>query len=171
MWSRAVGGVALVSLIGCGRIGFDGPGERDAAAIDDAALGDSAAPDGAQAACKNDPRYRAAAGLTSTYRLSAIDRSWADAKADCELDGARLAIIDDAVEASSALIGDWVDLTDSAREGEWVTSRGDLAPFLVWAAGEPDGGTAENCGRLDDSVNAFQDRGCEDTRDYSCECE
>jgi len=45
------------------------------------------------------------------------------------------------------------------------------ATFLPWSAGQPDGGLGENCARLDDSLDAYEDRACSDTRDYSCECE
>lgn len=57
----------------------------------------------------------------------------------------------------------------SATEGTWLTVRGTPATYLPWIVGEPDGGTAQNCGRT--SSTGFEARECIDLRDYVCECE
>ncbi|HEY5939060.1 MAG TPA: C-type lectin domain-containing protein [Kofleriaceae bacterium] len=163
MWHLAI----LVAFAGCGRIGFDT--SQDAATQPDAS--DATRPDVPAGACANDPRYVEVAGLPSRYKTVALDVSWNDAREDCAADGAYLTIPDDALEAASDAIGDWIGITDEVEEGTWMTLEGVPATFLPWQPGQPDGGVGENCARLDDGLDQLEDRACTDTRDYSCECE
>ena len=82
-------------------------------------------------------------------------------------DGADLWVFDDVVE-QSAFTGDWIGITDELTENVWRTVDGTVASFLPFLAGEPDGGTDENC--LRNESNGFEDRECTDQRDYVCEC-
>lgn len=156
----------LLGLAGCGRIGFDGradaglrPDAGDANPVDVPAAG----------VCADDARYVAVAGLPHRYRTVAVERSWDQARTDCAADGAYLAIPDDALEAGSEAIRDWVGITDAVQDGVWLTLDGVPATFLPWLPGQPDGGPTENCARLED--DQLEDRECTDLRDYSCECE
>jgi hypothetical protein len=110
-------------------------------------------------------------GAGNSYRIVVGDASWLDANAACIAEGAHLPIVDDAIEAANGQIGDWIGITDVAVEDEWRTLRGDIATYLPWASGEPDGGTLENCGRLDDASGLFEARDCASLRDFSCECD
>ena len=162
-------GFVVTLGLGCGRIGFGVSEPTDGSSGDsiDGPGGDAGFLDG-PAACLTNPSYVTVGGLTSKYKPGGIDLSWPAAKAACEADGAYLPILDDAAEANNSIIGDWVGITDVAVEGVWMTVKGDPAPFEPWEPGEPDGGTTENCGRLED--NQLESRDCADTRDYSCEC-
>jgi hypothetical protein len=171
-----VRGLAIViALSSCGRIGFDPgtPVDVDARSSDGNGANDAsdAPSDGPPSACQTDARYRNIAGLTSRYRTVAVDLPWDAARSDCEADGAHLTILDDANEAASNAVGDWVGITDETQEGTWRTIKGGVATFLPWQSGQPDGNTTENCARLDDTTNELEDRACTDSRDYSCECE
>lgn len=123
------------------------------------------------AACTSNAMYVVIAALPHTYKqVTGRTITWDDAVADCAADEAYLVILDDQAEAA-ALGTDWVGITDRGVEGTWITVRGDPAPFEPWDAGEPSGGTAQNCARLDDTTNLLEARACTDTRNFSCECE
>ena len=163
----------VVVLAGCGRLGFAELDDRDSGATGDGGPGDGSmvldSHDADQpAACATNPEYVVGDNGTR-YRQLALFKSWDDAQAFCELDGAHLPIIDDAMEAQESLINDWVGITDVLVEGEWRTVKGNLATFLPWGAGEPAGGTTDNCGRIDNS-GVLEARECIDARDFSCEC-
>jgi hypothetical protein len=164
-------GALLLFACGCGRIGFATGSEAidasDAPRADAGAPGDDG-PRDANAACQANPAYVAVGGLAHTYRQPAALITWDEARLDCANDGAFLAVMNDAMEAA-ALDGDWIGLTDVEVEGVWLTVNGEPAPYLAWVAGEPDGGTAENCARND--TLGFEARACTDLRDYVCECE
>lgn len=116
-------------------------------------------------ACLTNPAYTTMG--TSRYREGAPAVTWAAARADCVADGADLWVPNNATE-QNAWTGDWIGITDMATEGTWLTVDGTPATFLPWDLLQPDGGTAENCGRS--SGSGFEDRDCADGRDYVCEC-
>lgn len=166
---------ALVAAAGCGRLGFDTTPAVDATLDEDApsdATTDTATPDALldapTAACLSNTAYVAVGGQAHRYRQVTAAATWDAARQACSTDGAYLWIPDDAGEAN-ALDGDWIGITDAAIEGTWLTVRGDTATYLPWLAGEPDGGSSENCGRTDGT--GFEARECVDVRDYVCECE
>lgn len=114
------------------------------------------------------------AGYTSygghCYKKYDPGQTWAQARATCQADGADLAIINDGAEnaflatlfsTSDALI----NYTDSAVEGTFVW--GDpSATYSNWAAGEPNGGAAIDCGTIWKSgtpANAIADYSCNGT--------
>lgn len=164
----------LLLAAGCGRLGFDLPGEGEdgppAEAGADPPADGTAPGDGAAGACRTNALYVSRGALPHRYRTVASNLSWVQARTACGDDGAYLAIPDDAAEAA-LLDGDWMGLTDAAVEGQWLTVFGAPAPFLPWAAGEPDGGVTENCARLDDNTLLLEARACADMRDYICECD
>jgi hypothetical protein len=163
----------LFALAGCGRLGFAELDDRDSGATGDGGPGDGSAGDAIDApdqpaACATNPQYLLGDNGVRYHQL-ALFRTWDQAQEICAAEGAHLPIIDDAMEAQESLINDWVGITDVLVEGEWRTVKGDLATFLPWAAGEPGGGTTDNCGRIDNS-GVLEARECIDLRDFSCEC-
>ncbi len=162
----------LTLLAGCGRIAFDVVDQAS-----DAPAGDGPDTDGAPSdapsdgptvrACHTDSRYQSAAGLANTYREGVPLVTFAQARADCMLDGADLWVVESFVE-QIAFTGDWTGITDEATEDTWLKLDGTPATYLPFLALEPDGGTEENCIRTDTS--GFEDRECTDLRDYVCEC-
>jgi hypothetical protein len=65
----------------------------------------------------------------------------------------------------------WINATDDAAEGVWLTVLGTPAPFLPWAAAEPEGGTERNCARFMDGPRQLEARRCADLRTWTCECD
>lgn len=66
----------------------------------------------------------------------------------------------------------WLGATDEAGEGSWSRLRhgaGTLAlSFESWAAGQPDGGSAENCVEMW-TTGKWNDAPCGDSKVYACE--
>jgi hypothetical protein len=158
----------IVVLTGCGRIGFDPFGSAPIDAASDGAPIDVVDADTTIRACLTSPLYATRQGLTSRYREGTTLIGWDAAQEECLAEGAHLWVPNTALEAMT-LTGDWVGITDEATEGTYLTVTGVPATYLPWAAGEPDGGTAENCVRNADIV--FEDRACTDLRDFVCECD
>lgn len=164
--------VWVLLVAGCGRFGFEPVRVEDAGdgRIDSTA--DASTADASTAACLNNVGYTPVTGLQNTYRVSTIpDTTWNNARANCLADGADLIVYDDANELMRVPSGDWLGLTDQVTEDTFVTVRGAVATFLPWQAGEPDGGTVENCVRLDDSTSTFADRSCNEVHNWVCECQ
>lgn len=168
MWRAAL---ALLVVAGCGRLGFDVvPQVVDSGGGDGATDGpqtDGLATDTPKPACQTSGAYVAANGLTNLYREVTLGESFANARADCVADEADLWVVESTLE-QNAFTGDWTGITDEAAENVWRKLDGTVATFLPFAAGEPDGGTVENCIRTDSG--GFEDRDCADLRDYVCEC-
>ncbi len=81
-------------------------------------------------------------------------RTWVDAEASCEAQGATLTVIEDAAENAfvwqefrARVGGDyWLGASDLAAEGAWVWADGAPMLFEDWAPGEPnDAGGNEDC--------------------------
>ena len=66
----------------------------------------------------------------------------------------------------------WIDLTDIANEGDWVTHDGSTPNNPNWALRAPNGGTNENCGyHYKDAVTGaivFDDTNCNLLSDGWC---
>ena len=97
------------------------------------------------------------------------------AKANCQAIGGHLALVSSAEELAAVQtfiksegLGSrndvWVDGSDAAQEGVWLTSDGKVMTYLGWTFKEPNGGQNancmmlfgievwdENCNRVDDS--------------------
>jgi hypothetical protein len=162
----------LILMTGCGRISFDILGDDvPGDASNDGSAGDAlvdAPPDAITVrACHSDGRYETFPGLTNTYREGAALVSWSQARLDCMADDADLWVVESALE-QNAFTGDWTGITDDVVENEWRKLDGTLATFLPFQVGEPDGGNSDNCIRTDNA--GFEDRSCNDLRDYVCEC-
>ena len=159
-----------------------------AAAAPDAATIDAAAPDAGVLICPLG--YAPINGSATQYRVVEVNVTWAIAAADCndddDLSGAangrtHLVVVGDNAEKialTNQFSGNtWVGLTDIAVEGtfQWVTDEPTNGFPVVgqrppWDAGDPDGGTSENCVRFKNSFD-FEDKPCTDTDSYVCECD
>ena len=67
-----------------------------------------------------------------------------------------------------------VDGTDEAVEGDWKfsTTFNFEEPRIVWAGGQHDGGTAQNCLNFDKTDGTFADAACQTVHnDYAVICE
>jgi hypothetical protein len=128
------------------------------------------------------------AGATGSYRQCLVSKAYADARADCQANGADLVVFDDATEynafAAAAVAGkilqnSTIGYTDAAVEGTWVWVTnvsgyvpGPAAPF--WHPGEPnnayDWGTGhdEDCAQLM-SNGRVNDIRCSAQLGYICE--
>ena len=124
--------------------------------------------------------------MSHPHRYKVVDTlvTWATARDACAAEGAYLAIPDNDEEAAAIAVHDegWIGLTDVAAEGMWVTVRGQFAPYLSWAPGEPDDDTTEeptgqDCANLYGTMGTdfarFDDTYCTMVRvhAYVCECE
>jgi len=73
--------------------------------------------------------------------------------------------------SSNAFIG----LNDIASEGVFVWDNGDPTVYLNWSAGEPNGGSLENCVELSYAGNGWNDIPCGESRlvivEYDCDVE
>ena len=166
--------LAFTLLSGCGRISFetvrvaDPDASGDGTGEIDGPPGDGPVDTLAVRACLTEPAYVTSAGLANTYREGVETVTWLQARANCMAEDADLWVVESSLE-QNAFTGDWTGITDDANENTWVMLDGSVATFLPFLAGQPDGGNAENCIRVDSL--GFEDRACTDLRDYVCECQ
>ena len=176
--------------------GSDGPERVDGRARDaripDGPPGVDAKVDArpADAAGECPPGYEVLGASLTHYRIvDSPTAAWDAAAADCNDDDdeaiytghTHLAVIGDEVERlgiTPSFSGNrWVGLTDAVTEGTflWVTAE-DTGGYPVvgqeppWDAGDPDGGTTENCVRFKTSFG-FEDKVCTAAMAYLCECD
>ena len=101
----------------------------------------------------------------------------AAAREACAARGSRLLVLDDADEQSFvAALGAgryWMDLSDEATEGAFVTGDGATPPFLGWGEGQPDNaGDNEDCVELnvgDPAAPFWNDLPCDHPIGFACE--
>jgi len=101
------------------------------------------------------------------------------AESTCSGQSSHLAIADDAAEASAlatAIRVDpstpyfWDGLTDQGHEGTWLTIKNQTPSYMMWAPGQPNGGTSANCALMTGGL--VYDWGCSAYRyPFACECE
>lgn len=125
------------------------------------------------------PSFAALPGTTGhLYYLFTTPSDFTTQRSACAAQGTTtyLAIPDDAAElqaivALAAQPAVWVGLTDQVVEGTFMTVRGMPAPFLPWAAGQPDDKPpGEDCvAALPDST--LDDQQCSNSLRAVCECE
>ncbi|MFX0015750.1 MAG: NosD domain-containing protein [Promethearchaeota archaeon] len=83
------------------------------------------------------------------YHLLPFDRTWADAKADCEARGGHLVTITSPQE--NAMVTEllsgysaWIGLTDENTEREWQWVTGEAVTYTNWGWGQPDDSDGED---------------------------
>jgi len=137
---------------------------------------DASPPDAMPDAASCPSGYAPAAVGTSMYRTVAGFSSWTSAEADCEDDGpgTHLVVIDDAAENAAVddmLFGNlWLGLSDRVTEGSFLAVTGGAAPFLAWAAFQPDDFLGQDCVSMNENAR-YSDVDCGSLRGYVCECD
>ena len=105
----------------------------------------------------------------SCYRLLLGSVTQSTAQANCLAIGGSLALVSSAAELAVAQAfiqaeglgptnGVWVDGSDAAQEGTWLTYNGDVMAYLGWTG--PNGGANANCMRL--HGQDVSDENCDD---------
>ena len=118
--------------------------------------------------------YAAAGTSTSLYRVSANDRSWVDAQAECAADVAgatHLVVVSSATESDfiKTKLG-WVGLSDRATEGTFVNVTNEPNDYRPWISGQPDNGSGnENCVQM--KAGGLDDDQCGNAHVFVCECD
>jgi hypothetical protein len=178
--ARFVRCLLLVVNGSCGRIHFSQSSADGGVGIADTARVDTARVDAPRLSLDAGecPAGYLVAGA-SCYRpvIDAMPQpTWLEAETLCEADavGAHLVVIDDATEAQvvdalANIVDHYIGASDLVNEGTFVTVTGQALGYSVWLAGEPNGGTVENCLVFDSDVRRLSDLICTDTDDYVCE--
>lgn len=90
----------------------------------------------------------------------------------CRALGAHLATISTVGENSfvTGLVsaGTYIGMDDDEEEGVWTWRDGTPFSYSNWRSDQPNGGTSENCGEIDQQ-SVWWDRECAATRHYICE--
>ncbi|PSN53543.1 Hemolymph lipopolysaccharide-binding protein [Blattella germanica] len=134
------------------------------------------------------PFYERVRGM-GFYKLHTQSKTWKEAKAICEREGAHLAIMNSAEEVAllqefrrrlPRLHGNGLDdlvylgFNDIQTEGVWVTIFNEplyLTGYTNWELGEPNNGTNENCGCIVLTSGRIHDCLCSDVIPFFCELE
>ncbi len=114
------------------------------------------------------------------FLFCATPRSWADAQADCDGWGYRLADVEDSTEnlwiwsqAELVRAGNawWLGLNDRDIEGTFAWESGSTAAYREWRAGEPNNfNSNEDCGKYHiNGGGLWNDANCADAILYICE--
>jgi len=125
----------------------------------------------ADAWCAADAKCQLGRVGTRTVLACKAPVTFAEAQAFCRDRGAQLLLPLDEAEskAAGALLGtQWMDLSDTATEGTFLTSLESAPTWTNWASGEPnDSGGAQDCGvvRAD---GTWDDTGCDRKQDFAC---
>ena len=110
-----------------------------------------------------------------SYFISRNEKTWHQAKQDCELNGGHLVTISDAGEDNFVLSlissgSYWIGLTDEAQEGifRWITNE-PLA-YMNWCPGEPSNSNNEDYGEINGcSFGKWNDQNITSVRKYILE--
>ena len=113
----------------------------------------------------------------SFYKIYSTSLNYGDAKAQCESDGAFLAIPRSKTENDffASLIPNeqfWIGINDIEQEGSFVAVNGQEVSWTNWGPGEPNGGTNENAVEIRMEMNwngnLWNDRSASDTLKFVC---
>jgi serine/threonine protein kinase/formylglycine-generating enzyme required for sulfatase activity len=83
-----------------------------------------------------------------SYKFFPQQISWKEAKAQCEAMGGHLIVIESTEENAFAaklvenmgMKDSWIGITDEAREGSWLSVKGEALPYSNWYGGQPNNG-------------------------------
>jgi hypothetical protein len=111
------------------------------------------------------------------YLFCEQNRTWSVAKGECAQYGYSLVSIDDATENQwvyNTAVGYsssrwWMGINDLTVEGYWDWD-GAYTDFEMWATGDPNGGSGENCGLFNEYGNeSWSDASCSTSIYFVCE--
>uniref|UniRef100_A0AAZ1XFF6 C-type lectin domain-containing protein n=2 Tax=Oreochromis aureus TaxID=47969 RepID=A0AAZ1XFF6_OREAU len=112
----------------------------------------------------------------SLYQVSSEKKSWQESRQDCLQKGAHLMIINSQEEqnfVNQFKKNLWIGLTDSQTEGTWKWVDGTRTSTSYWNRrnGEPNGGTQQNCGEIDNynAEDSWNDAPCSNRQFWICE--
>uniref|UniRef100_A0AAZ1X1E0 C-type lectin domain-containing protein n=1 Tax=Oreochromis aureus TaxID=47969 RepID=A0AAZ1X1E0_OREAU len=112
----------------------------------------------------------------SLYQVSSVRKSWEESRQDCLQKGADLMIINSREEqnfVNQFKKNLWIGLTDSQTEGTWKWVDGTRTSTSYWNRrnGEPNGGTQQNCGEIDNynAEDSWNDAPCSNGQFWVCE--
>jgi hypothetical protein len=110
---------------------------------------------------------------TDRFVLCDAGAPWAEAVAACAADGATLHVPrsqaeNDFVWDLGTWAGDavWIDLTDAAEAGTWVSSTGAAPPWNGWDDGQPD--SDGDCALVRESTGGWAASDCAVARPFLC---
>jgi len=116
------------------------------------------------------------------YLLATSESGWVQADTSCFAWGGRLATIGSAIEhtrvtsqatGKGSINGIWIGYNDIDIEDTFVWVSGQTPGYVNWHVVEPNGGAAENCGRLgktsSDSQRRWVDAPCNEQNARLCE--
>jgi hypothetical protein len=114
-----------------------------------------------------------------SYLFCQDTKTWPDALAACQSAGMSLLSINDAQEEMWVYgVADmfsteksWMGINDTMNDGDFVWANGDPVTYTDWEAGEPNGGTGENCGQINRFYPGFgwNDEPCDFMLRFVCE--
>jgi hypothetical protein len=55
----------------------------------------------------------------------------------------------------------WIGMSDLKKEGAWIWNSNNPVTYTNWNAGEPNGGTNENCGHYINNLATWNDIFCD----------
>jgi hypothetical protein len=106
------------------------------------------------------------------YIVNRTATTWAAAQSTCKSSGGNLAIVNNGSENyyiySITQTAVWMGANDNATEGSFVWADGTAMSFSAFAAGEPNGGTSENCIQMT-PTGYWNDLSCSESRAFVCE--
>ncbi|CAI5679842.1 unnamed protein product [Oreochromis niloticus] len=112
----------------------------------------------------------------SLYQVSSEQKSWQESRQDCLQKGSDLMIINSREEqnfVNQLKKHLWIGLTDLETEGTWKWVDGTQSSTSYWNRrnGEPNGGTEQNCGEIDNynSEDSWNDAPCSNRQFWICE--
>jgi len=165
----------LAALAGCR---FELPTPGAGAMPDGPQLAGDMAPADAQTfdlPCLHDAAYVARSGSTHRYRAIAGAFDYDGGIDRCTVDGAHLAVIDDAGENAfihTLSTSDmWIGYDDLTRESAFTWVTGAPPAFESWDTSEPNDQGIEDCVYMHGDSGRWNDTNCGETRPIACECD
>lgn len=106
------------------------------------------------------------------YVVNRTASTWETAQATCKNSGGTLAIITSSTENyyiyTLTQTSVWIGANDKTSEGSFIWDDNTALSFSAWGAGEPNGGTSENCVEMT-PYGYWNDAACSTTRSFVCE--
>ena len=120
----------------------------------------------------------AQAGPHSKYQVvDGTGLNWSAANEDAKKKNLQLAVpknIDEVAQIQAVMnnkgVGSaWMGVSDREKDGTWKDVHGDVVSYTKWNAGEPNGGSNENCVEASGATGNWNDITCSANRAYILE--